>query len=101
MKNIKKIESTLENKFAHDEDVRFHAIMRRNRRLAGWAAEQISADADLYAALLADLYLATPDDDVMAGRVRLDLNRAGIACAHYEIRVKMVELLFAEQAVAA
>lgn len=97
MNTLKKIESTLENKFAHDEDVRFHAIMRRNRRLAGWAAEQIGADGESYASQLADLYLATPDDDVMAGRVRLDLNRAGIPCAHYEIRVKMVELLFAEQ----
>ncbi|MBB1247978.1 MULTISPECIES: ATPase inhibitor subunit zeta [unclassified Rhizobium] len=97
MKNIKKIESTLENKFAHDEDARFHAIMRRTRRLAAWAAEQIGADADAYASQLSDLYLATPDDDVMAGKVRLDLNRAGIACAHYEVRVKMVELLFAEQ----
>ncbi|WP_170976601.1 ATPase inhibitor subunit zeta [Rhizobium sp. FKL33] len=97
MNNLKKLESTLENKFAHDEDVRFRAIMRRTRRLAAWASEQTGADSDAYASELANLYLTTPDDDVMAGKVRLDLNRAGIACAHYEVRVKMVELLFAEQ----
>ncbi|MDH6268096.1 hypothetical protein M2360_003499 [Rhizobium sp. SG_E_25_P2] len=97
MKNIKKIETTLENKFAHDEDVRFHAIMRRTRRLADWTAEQIGVDSAAYASQLADLYLGTPDDDVMAAKVRLDLNRAGIPCAHFEVRVKMVELLFAEQ----
>lgn len=44
--------NTFENKFAHDEDLRFRAIARRNKMLGLWAAEKLGKtgeDAQAYA----------------------------------------------------
>jgi hypothetical protein len=45
-------EKAFENKFAHDEEMRFRAYARRNKLLGLWAAELLGktgADADAYA----------------------------------------------------
>ncbi|GAB4296651.1 MAG: DUF1476 domain-containing protein [Roseovarius sp.] len=45
-------ENAFENKFAHDEEMKFKAEMRRNKLLGLWAAELLGktgADADAYA----------------------------------------------------
>jgi hypothetical protein len=44
--------AVLERKFAHDEELKFKAMARRNRLLGYWAAEKLGlsgADADAYA----------------------------------------------------
>ena len=44
-------EESFENKYAHDEELRFRAIARRNRRLGAWAAEKLgkpAAEAEAY-----------------------------------------------------
>ena len=45
-------ERAFETKFAHDEELRFRVIARRNRLLGGWAARLMGlsdAEADAYA----------------------------------------------------
>ena len=85
-----------ENKFAHDEELRFKATARRNKLLGLWAAEKLGksgADADAYAksVVLADFEEAG-DDDVVR-KVRGDLEAAGVANADAQVRQAMNELM--------
>ena len=52
MTTFDKREEGFEKKFAHDEDLKFKAMARRNKLLGLWAAGQLGksgADADAYA----------------------------------------------------
>src|SRR6056297_2680966 len=62
-------ESAFENKFAHDEEMKFRAEARRNKLLGLWAAELLGktgADADAYAkeVVLSDFEEAGHEDVV-------------------------------------
>lgn len=90
-----------ENKFAHDEELRFKAGARRNKLLGAWAAEKLGlsgADADAYAksVVIADFEEAG-DNDVFR-KVRADFDAKGVAQSDHQIRRTMDELM--EQAVA-
>jgi hypothetical protein len=85
-----------ENKFAHDEELRFKATARRNKLLGLWAAEKLGksgADADAYAksVVLADFEEAG-DDDVMR-KVRADLTAGGATTSDGDIRAAMDKLM--------
>ncbi|AZO79930.1 MULTISPECIES: DUF1476 domain-containing protein [unclassified Bosea (in: a-proteobacteria)] len=85
-----------ENKFAHDEELRFKATARRNKLLGLWAAEKLGkngADADAYAksVVLADFEEAG-DDDVLR-KVKADFAAGSVTVADDEIRRTMTELL--------
>ena len=85
-----------ENKFAHDEELRFKAMARRNKLLGLWAADKLGksgADADAYAksVVVADFQEAG-DEDVVR-KVKNDFALASIAIADVEIRTVMTELL--------
>lgn len=83
-----------ERKFAHDEELQFKAMARRNKLLGLWAAEKLGKsgeEADAYAksVVLADFQEAG-DSDVLR-KVSGDLAGAGIGEA--EIRATMDRLL--------
>lgn len=83
-----------EKKFAHDEELRFKAMARRNKLLGLWAADilgKAGADAEAYAkeVVLADFEHAG-DDDVLR-KVVQDL--AGKGIDEPQVRAKMTELL--------
>uniref|UniRef100_A0A9E7ZSI4 DUF1476 domain-containing protein n=1 Tax=Bosea sp. NBC_00436 TaxID=2969620 RepID=A0A9E7ZSI4_9HYPH len=85
-----------ENKFAHDEELRFKATARRNKLLGLWAAEKLGksgAEADAYAksVVVADFEEAGEEDVVR--KVKNDFALASIAVADAEIRTVMSELL--------
>ncbi|WP_199092195.1 DUF1476 domain-containing protein [Bosea sp. ASV33] len=85
-----------ENKFAHDEELRFKATARRNKLLGLWAAEKLGksgADADAYAksVVVADFEEAGEEDVVR--KVKNDFTLAGVAVTDAEIRTVMTELL--------
>jgi hypothetical protein len=87
---------SFEKKFAHDEELRFKAMARRNKLLGLWAAERLGksgAEADAYAkeVVLADFQEAG-DDDVIR-KVRKDLEAAGVAATESDIRARMLDLL--------
>ncbi len=86
-------ENAFENKFAHDEEMKFKAEARRNKLLGLWAAEilgKTGADADAYAkeVVLADFEEAGHEDVVR--KVAGDLGDMADADT---IRAKMDELL--------
>lgn len=94
MTTFDKREEGFEKKFAHDEELRFKAMARRNRLLGLWAAGVLGrsgAEADAYAkeVVLADFEEAG-DSDVMR-KVAGDL--AGKGITEQQVRAKMTELL--------
>ena len=94
MTTFDKREEGFEKQFAHDEELRFKAMARRNKMLGLWAAGVLGksgADAEAYAkeVVLADFEEAG-DNDVL-GKVVKDLQPKGIT--EQQIRAQMTELL--------
>jgi hypothetical protein len=86
-------ENAFENKYAHDEEMQFKAIARRNKLVGLWAAElmgKTGTEADEYAktVVLADFEEAGHEDVVR--KISGDLKGAATDDA---IRAKMAELL--------
>ena len=82
-------ERAFETKYAHDEELRFRVIARRNRLLGGWAARLMGlsdAEADAYAkdVIRADFEEAG-DEDVIR-KLLGDLTAAGIETDESKIR---------------
>ena len=94
MTTFDKREEGFEKQFAHDEELRFKAMARRNKMLGLWAAGVLGksgADAEAYAkeVVLADFEEAG-DNDVL-GKVVKDLQPKGIT--EPQVRAQMTELL--------
>jgi hypothetical protein len=82
-------ERAFEAKFAHDEDMKFRMMARRNRLLGHWAAEKMGlseAEAESYAkdVIRADFEEAG-DEDVIR-KLLGDLTSAGVECDEARIR---------------
>src|ERR1043165_980316 len=91
-----KREEGFEKQFAHDEELRFKAMARRNKLLGLWAAGILGksgADAESYAKefVMADFEEAG-DNDVVR-KVIKDLEPKGVS--EQEVRAQMTELLAA------
>ena len=96
MTTFDKREEGFEKQFAHDEELKFKAMARRNKLLGLWAAEKCSltsAEADAYAkeVVMADFEEAG-DDDVFR-KIRKDFDAKGVAQSDHQIRRTMEELL--------
>jgi hypothetical protein len=90
-------ENTFEKQFAHDEDLRFKAVARRNKALALWAAEAkglSGADAEKYASDFVGAQIGRSDGDVEAA-VRADLEGSGADLSDHRLRKKMDEAMAA------
>ncbi len=83
-----------ENKFAHDEELRFKATARRNKLLGLWAAEKLGksgADADAYAKeVVAADFEEAGDEDVIR-KVLGDLTGAGCDIDEAAVRAALEE----------
>ncbi|MBX9760593.1 MAG: DUF1476 domain-containing protein [Beijerinckiaceae bacterium] len=91
-------ERAFENLFAHEEDMRFRAAARRNRRLALWASRRMgrsSADTDAYADFLVRLGAYFGDAGVCE-RLLHDLDAAGSPASQHRIARLMDEWLAEE-----
>lgn len=86
-------EKGFENKFAHDEEMQFKAVARRNRLLGLWAASLLGKTGDDAAAYAMEVvkadFLEAGDQDVVR-KVVADL---GDRADEATIRSKMGELL--------
>ena len=88
-------EKGLESRWAHDEDLRFRAIARRNRLLAEWAAEAIGlreAEVKGYVAAILEMELRGAHDDDLVRKVREDFAQHSVAHSEHTIRRKMEDL---------
>lgn len=96
MTTFDKREEGFEKKFAHDEELRFKSMARRNKLLGLWAAEKLGlsgAQADAYAKeVVAADFEEAGDDDVFR-KVKKDLADKGVPASDTEIRTQMTELL--------
>lgn len=85
-----------ENKFAHDNELQFKVMARRNKLLGMWAAAKLGKsgeDATSYAkeVVLAD-FEEVGDNDVLK-KVAGDFAKAGVSANEAEVRRQMEALL--------
>ena len=85
-------EKGMEAKWAHDEDLRFRAIARRNKLLAQWAVEQmglVGAGAEGYGKSLLDLEVRGAADEDIVQKIHTDFAARSIAHSEHFIRTTM------------
>jgi hypothetical protein len=95
MTTFDKREEAFEEKFAHEEELRFKATARRNKLLGLWAAEKLGltgAEAESYAKDVVMIDFAEGEHDVFA-KVRRDFDAKGVAQSDHQIRRTMDELM--------
>lgn len=93
MNSFKDRENAFENKFAHDEDMQFRAIARRNKLTGLWAAELLGKtgdDAQSYALEVVKADFEEPGDDDVVRKIAKDLGDKTDAAT---IRAKLDEML--------
>ena len=91
-------EDGFEKKYAHDEEVQFRAVARRNKRLAAWAAEKLgkpASEADAYFKEVMAADLTEAGDDDVIGKIVADFKAGGVEQSEHQIRRTMDELLAA------
>ena len=101
MSTFDKREEGFENKFAHDEELRFKARARRNKLVGLWAAEKLGmagAAAEAYAANIVTADLDKPNSDSVFSTVRRDFDEKGVAQSDHQIRRTIDEAM--EKAIA-
>lgn len=85
-------ERAFEEKFAHDAELQFRVVARRNKLLGLWAAEKLgltSEEADSYAkSVIAADFEEAGDDDVVR-KVLGDLTAQGLAVDEAMVRQAM------------
>ncbi|MCC6776614.1 MAG: DUF1476 domain-containing protein [Hyphomicrobiales bacterium] len=89
-------EKAYEKKFALDQDLRFKAESRRNKKLAEWAAEKLGITGEAvedYIKAVRKADLAEKGDDDVLRKVMQDFADKGIAVDEAEIRAKLGEFL--------
>jgi hypothetical protein len=95
MTTFDKREEGFEKQFAHDEELKFKAIARRNKLLGLWAAEKLglkAAEAQAYAkAVVLSDFEEAADHDVF-GKLRKDFDAKGVALSDHQIRRTIDEL---------
>ncbi|MDI4664178.1 DUF1476 domain-containing protein [Xanthobacter autotrophicus] len=101
MTTFDKREEGFEKRFALDEEARFKAVARRNKKLGLWAAQILGLSgeaAEAYAkeVVVADLQEAG-DEDVFR-KLRGDFDAKGVEVSDHQIRRNMDEFLAAAAA---
>jgi len=89
-------EKAFENKFAHDEELKFKATARRNKLLGLWAAEQMGLsgeEAQAYAKEVVKADFEEPGDEDVFRKIRRDFDAKGVSLSDHDIRTKMQELM--------
>jgi hypothetical protein len=90
-------ENTFEKRFAHDEDLRFKAVARRNKAVALWVAETKGLSgpaAEKYASDFVGAQIGKSDADVEAA-LKADLARGNVDLSDHRLRKKMDEEMVA------
>lgn len=98
MTTFDKREEGFEKRFALDEETRFKALARRNKKLGLWAAQMLGLSgeaAEAYAkeVVFADIQEAG-DEDVFR-KLRADFDAKSLTVSDHQIRRNMEELLAA------
>ncbi len=98
MNSFKDRENAFENKYAHDEEMQFKAIARRNRLLGLWAAELMGRSGDDAAAYAKEVIKADFEEAGHDDVVRKVAGDLGDKADEATIRAKMAEYLIVAKA---
>ncbi|MFC4270279.1 DUF1476 family protein [Sneathiella chungangensis] len=85
-----------ESKFAHDQEMEFKIMVRRNKLLGAWAAELMGKTgeaADVYAKEVIISDMEEKGDEDVFRKIRGDLDAANVEMSDHRIRRQMEELL--------
>jgi hypothetical protein len=85
-------ERAFENLFAHEEEMRFRALSRRNDFFARWAAEQLDlrrSERQAYIRSFVDAVVRPQSDEALIGRVRADFIAEGVDASDQRIRAAL------------
>ncbi len=85
-----------ENKFAHDEEMKFKAEARRNKLLGLWAAEKLGLtgdEAESYAKEVVKSDFEEPGDEDVFRKVRGDFDAKKVDQSDHQIRRQMEDLM--------
>lgn len=85
-----------EGKFAHDREVEFRVIARRNRLLGLWVAGQMGmegADADVYAREVVEADFEEKGEEDVFRKVWQDLQAHKSTVSEHRVRRQMADLL--------
>ena len=91
-----KREEGFEKQFAHDEELKFKAIARRNKMLGLWVAERLGlsgTEAENYARSIVLAEFEQGGDSAVIAKVRKDLEAKGIVQSEHQISRTMTELM--------
>jgi hypothetical protein len=91
-------QKSFEEKFAHDNDLQFRVINRRNKLLGLWAADQLGkrgAEADAYAKEVVLSDFEAPGDDDVVQKIAKDFAAAGVGVPERHIKKQMEHLQLA------
>lgn len=94
-------EKAFEDKWAHDEELKFKLLARRNHLLGLWAAGEMGlkgAAAENYAKAIIRAQVVKEDNNAVVRRIATDFKAAKIARTEHLIRRKMQEYLAAAEA---
>ncbi len=89
-------ERGFESKFAHDQDLEFKALAKRNRLLGLWAGQLMDLEdpaLENYATAVIKYEIAHPGEEAILRKVTQDLAGAGLKVTEDQVRGKMDELL--------
>jgi hypothetical protein len=96
MTSFDKREEGFEQKFAHDEEMRFKAHARRNKLVGLWAAGKLGlagAAAESYAEGIVTAELDAPGSDAVFRKLRTDFDAKGVVQSDHQIHRTMDELM--------
>ena len=91
-----KREEGFEKQFAHDEELKFKAIARRNKMLGLWVAERLGlsgTEAENYARSIVLAEFEQGGDSAVITKIRKDLEAKGIVQSEHQISRTMTELM--------
>ena len=93
-------ENAFEAKFAHDQELQFKAMARRNKLLGLWAAAKMGlagAEADAYAKEVVRSDFDEAGDEDVYRKVKGDLDGKSLKVAETDLRKAMHDLLITAQ----
>lgn len=96
MTTFKKREEGFEQKFAHDQELRFKASARRNKLLGLWAAEMLGlagVEAEDYAKSVVQADLKEAGEEDVFQKIRSDFDAKGVDQSDHQIRRTMNEMM--------
>ena len=94
--SFEKREKGFESKWAHDEELRFKVMARRNKLLGLWAAGEMGltgAAAEAYAREVVQADFEEAGDEDVFRKIRKDFDAKSIKHSDHMIRRKMEEML--------